>query len=73
MDSGQQDRASRLTKRELSVLERVLRGESNKEIANGLTCSVKTVEFHVSNILRKLGVSTRMRLAAQFMPAAPEE
>jgi DNA-binding NarL/FixJ family response regulator len=43
-----------LTKRETEVLTRIARGESNKQMARVLTLSVKTVEKHRSNLMRKL-------------------
>jgi DNA-binding NarL/FixJ family response regulator len=55
----------RLTPGEVRVLIGVLRGETNKEIAVELGCSVRNVEFHVSNILRKSGQSSRARLIAR--------
>jgi DNA-binding CsgD family transcriptional regulator len=51
-----------MTPREREVLELLARGRANKEIANSLTCSVRTVEFHISNLLRKVGVSSRLEL-----------
>jgi DNA-binding NarL/FixJ family response regulator len=42
----------------------VATGKSNKEIATALTLSVKTVDRHVSNLLGKLGVSSRTAAAA---------
>jgi DNA-binding CsgD family transcriptional regulator len=48
-----------LTVRELEVLRLVAAGETNAEIAKALVVSVRTVDTHVSNILTKLGVSTR--------------
>lgn len=48
-----------LTPRELEVLALVAEGRSNREIAEELFISVKTVSVHVSNILAKLGVSSR--------------
>lgn len=59
-----------LTPQERRVLARILRGETNKQIALGLTCSVKTVEFHVSNLLRKSGVDSRLRLAVDALASA---
>jgi DNA-binding CsgD family transcriptional regulator len=48
-----------LTDRELEVLRLLSAGETNKEIAEGLVVSVRTVDRHVSNIYAKLGVSSR--------------
>lgn len=48
-----------LTPRELDVLQLVSLGLRNKEIASQLGVSNRTVEGHLSNILAKLGVSTR--------------
>lgn len=49
-----------LTKREIEIIELVSRGLHNKEIALALGINVRTVDFHVSNILHKFGVSTRL-------------
>jgi DNA-binding NarL/FixJ family response regulator len=48
-----------LSKRELSILEALQAGGSNLEIANELFLAEQTVKFHLTNIYRKLGVSTR--------------
>jgi DNA-binding NarL/FixJ family response regulator len=48
-----------LTGRELEVLEHVAAGARNREIASTLNVSIKTVEFHLRNILGKLGVRSR--------------
>nr|WP_206066665.1 AAA family ATPase [Nonomuraea sp. FMUSA5-5] len=53
-----------LTARELEVLREVTRGRSNREIAEKLVISIKTVSVHVSNILAKLGAATRGEAAA---------
>ena len=52
-----------LTKRESEVLEALTRGASNAEIAAELYLSERTVEHHVSNVLGKLGVGTRVEAA----------
>jgi predicted ATPase/DNA-binding CsgD family transcriptional regulator len=52
-----------LTKRELEVAERVSEGLSNKEIGTRLFLSERTVETHVSKILNKLGVNSRVEIA----------
>jgi DNA-binding NarL/FixJ family response regulator len=52
-----------LTAREREVLQLIARGYRYKEIAARLHLSVKTVESHVSNVLRKLQLSSRHELA----------
>ncbi|MDH3755365.1 MAG: response regulator transcription factor [Acidimicrobiia bacterium] len=51
-----------LTAREQEVLRLLARGYTYKEIARRLTISIKTVESHASNILRKLQLSSRHEL-----------
>jgi RNA polymerase sigma factor (sigma-70 family) len=51
-----------LTPREREVLQLIARGYLYKEIASRLDISVKTVESHVSSVLRKLQLSTRHEL-----------
>jgi DNA-binding NarL/FixJ family response regulator len=52
-----------LTARELAVLERIVAGRANKEIASDLDISEATVKTHVNNLLGKLGVSDRTHAA----------
>ncbi len=54
---------SRLTRREKDVLELVVKGNSNKEIAGLLYISEKTVKNHLTNIFRKLSVKDRTQAA----------
>ncbi|GAB3628258.1 NarL family response regulator [Pandoraea terrae] len=49
---------SRLTGREQQVLERIIAGRLNKQIADDLGISIKTVEAHRANIMEKLNVNT---------------
>ena len=57
---GQRDRAKpRLTDREAEVLRQMALGHSNKEIAAALDLSVKTIEVHKTNAMRKLGLAGR--------------
>jgi NarL family two-component system response regulator YdfI len=53
-----------LTLREREVLEMMMEGLLNKEIAAHLNISAHTVKFHISSILGKLGASTRTEAAA---------
>lgn len=52
-----------LTPREKEVLRQIARGYSYKQVARRLSISVKTVESHVSAVLRKLQLSNRHELA----------
>jgi DNA-binding NarL/FixJ family response regulator len=56
--------AGGLTARELQVLRLVAAGKTNRSIAADLFLSERTVERHVSNILTKLGVSSRAAATA---------
>jgi two-component system NarL family response regulator len=49
----------RLTPRELTTLGLMARGQSNKEIANSLGISERTVKTHLSHLFEKLGVASR--------------
>lgn len=57
------DSPEKLTERETDVLRLLALGRSNKEIANDLVIGEKTVKTHVSNILMKLGFSSRTQAA----------
>ncbi|MCQ1949232.1 MULTISPECIES: response regulator transcription factor [Arthrobacter] len=56
------DELDRLSARELEVMRLIARGYSYKEVARELFISVKTVETHVSSVLRKLQLSSRHEL-----------
>ncbi|MCA2187474.1 ATP-binding protein [Nonomuraea cavernae] len=62
--SRQQEGSELLTPRELEVLRLVALGRTNRDIAAELFISAKTVSVHVSNILAKMGVTTRGEAAA---------
>lgn len=68
-------RDDRLTPQELRVAGAVRRGASNREIAAELFLSPKTIEFHLRQIYRKLGVGSRAQLVATLArepPGGPE-
>jgi two-component system NarL family response regulator len=54
---------SDLTGRELEVLEQIVKGQSNKEIAAEFRISEATVKSHINSILSKLGVTDRTQAA----------
>ena len=64
-----------LTEREMEVLQHVVAGETNREIAYDLEISEKTVEKHLNNIFEKLNVRSRVEaavLAVQNKLVEPE-
>jgi DNA-binding NarL/FixJ family response regulator len=58
------ERFGGLTARERDVARLIGQGSSNREMADALVISEKTVETHVSNILSKLGHTSRVQIAA---------
>jgi two-component system nitrate/nitrite response regulator NarL len=54
-----------LTGRETEILEQVASGQSNKQIAGKFWLSEQTIKYHLTNVYRKLGVSSRTE-AARF-------
>jgi DNA-binding CsgD family transcriptional regulator len=61
-----------LTRREQEVAELVADGATNREVAQALFLSPKTVERHVSNALKKLGARNRTELGARLRERAAE-
>jgi DNA-binding NarL/FixJ family response regulator len=61
--SATDDRFARLTRSERLIAHLIGSGASNKEIANELSVTEKTVKAHLTAIFRKLGVTDRLRLA----------
>lgn len=55
--------SQQLTARELSVLERIVAGRANKQIASDLFISEATVKTHINSLLAKLGVVDRTQAA----------
>jgi DNA-binding CsgD family transcriptional regulator/tetratricopeptide (TPR) repeat protein len=65
-----------LTARQLEVFRLLAGGLTNRQIANELVVSIRTVDHHVSTVLRKLGVATRQEataLAATLDPSRHRE
>jgi NarL family two-component system response regulator LiaR len=62
-------RLERLTEREGDVLRLVAEGARNKDIALALHISVRTVDTHVTNMLRKLDVHSKLEAAALLQKA----
>ena len=67
--SGPTAQLQELTKRELEILQMVSEGMGNREIARQLNISYHTVMKHVSNIISKLRVTTRMEAGLVFLRA----
>ena len=61
------DDTEALTAREREVLERLIAGDSNKEIGSALFVSENTVKYHLKNILQKLHVNNRAQVVAWAM------
>jgi Response regulator containing a CheY-like receiver domain and an HTH DNA-binding domain len=59
-----EDELDRLSAREREVMRLIARGYAYKEVASELFISIKTVETHVSAVLRKLQLSSRHELTA---------
>lgn len=57
-----------LSNREAEVAEQVAQGKTNKEVAQQLFVTEKTVKFHLTNIYRKLQVKSRAQLIVWCMP-----
>lgn len=66
---GLSTRLGQFTARELEVLELIVAGASNNEIAERLAITVGTVKSHVKNILAKLGVLNRSQAIALYLTA----
>ena len=49
---------ARLTSREREIVERVVAGKRNQDVAAELSISIKTVEFHRANVMRKMGANS---------------
>lgn len=66
-EAKDESNAATLTPRESDVLKLLAKGMSNKQVAAQLLLGLRTVEGHVSNILAKLGVSSRTEAVLQML------
>jgi len=62
IENHQQDRTESLTIREIEILRYIARGHTNRQIAQVLNISIRTVESHRSNLMEKLDLHSRVEL-----------
>lgn len=67
MEADAQRRIDALTPREKEVLELIVAGRLNKQIADDLGISIKTVEVHRARVMEKMGVSSLAELVQHVM------
>ena len=70
-DAGPEPAAPGLTGREMEIAGLVAEGLSNRQIAERLVISKRTVDAHIEHIYGKLGVSSRVQLAGWLRSARP--
>lgn len=68
---GRRGYGDEMSPREREVAALIATGRTNKEIAAELFVSVKTIEWHVSSLMRKLGVTSRWLVASRLAEPAP--
>jgi len=68
---GRRGGAGELTRREAEVVDLVVSGHSNAEVASRLYLSERTVETHLQHVYRRLGVDSRLSLIMKLGDAAP--
>lgn len=66
------DLSDSFTKREWEIYQHLLVGKGNKEIAIAVGITVRTVRFHVTNILTKWNVTNRLELLAKYISRSEE-
>ncbi len=71
-DLQRRELMARLTGREVQVLDRILAGRLNKQIANDLAVSIKTVEAHRAKIMKKFKAATIADLLKTVLTASHE-
>jgi two-component system invasion response regulator UvrY len=70
-DEKESNGINSLSQREIEIISQIKKGESSKEIANNLSLSIKTVEVHRYNILKKLKLKNTAALV-NFISSHPE-
>jgi two-component system NarL family response regulator len=65
------DKLSALTPREKEIVQLIVGGASNKQVATALDISERTVKGHLSNVFQKLGVSDRLKLVLYVTDGKP--
>lgn len=63
----------KLTEREREILRLIARGEDNNSIACALSITAKTVECHITSVLKKLEVNSRLKAASWMSINYPDE
>ena len=61
-----EERMNELTERETEVLNKIVKGLSNKQISNKLKNSIRTIELHRARILKKMNASNAIELTRQY-------
>lgn len=65
------DKLASLTVREREIVRLIVNGATNKEVANQLDISERTVKGHLSNVFQKLGVADRLKLVHYLSDERP--
>jgi two-component system nitrate/nitrite response regulator NarL len=67
LDVADEPRGSKLSAREIAILERIVQGDSNKHVARFFRIAEPTVKTHVKAIFRKIGANNRTQAAIWAM------
>ncbi len=67
LDKADMAESYSLTKKEIAVLEQLLNGINNSDIALKLNCSIATIKTHVQHIFQKIDVNNRQELICKFL------
>ncbi len=70
MLSQKTKKASKLTDKEMEIVNYICAGLRNKEIANNLNITEQTVKSHLNRIYKKMGVTDRLQLALHYKNSA---